>query len=212
MTADRLLLLRHGRTASNVEQRFQGQIDVPLDDVGLVQAERVAVALQDWLSHEGSGGLRIVSSDLQRTLQTATPLAERLGLPVELDAGLRERSAGRWEGLLRPEARALDPELFEAWTSGQDVAVGGGETLSEAGRRAGAALAVQLGRMDGGLLVAVGHGASGRGGLARLLGLPGPSGGLDLLANCHWAVLRRRGDEWLLVSYNVGAVAADVTG
>ena len=90
--AKRLVLLRHGQTIWNVEHRFQGHTDIPLDETGAAQAERAGRLL---------AGLRpdaIVSSDLGRAVATAQPLAKLTGLVVSIDKDLRERSGGRWEG------------------------------------------------------------------------------------------------------------------
>ena len=86
-----IFLVRHGETAWNRELRFQGQIDVPLNDLGLTQAQRLA----DRLRQEWKGGfdkpLHLVSSDLQRAHQTATTLGQALHLPVTAHAPLREQ-------------------------------------------------------------------------------------------------------------------------
>jgi broad specificity phosphatase PhoE len=97
MTAPRKIVFwRHGRTPWNAEQRFQGQTDIDLDDVGTGQALRAAGMLA---TLEPS---MIIASDLLRARATAQPLARILGLEVHLDAGLRETFAGEWEGLRRP--------------------------------------------------------------------------------------------------------------
>src|SRR5215831_6697386 len=89
----RLVLWRHGQTQWNVDGRFQGQSDIPLDPVGEQQAERAArllAALQP---------AAIFSSDLARATATAAPLARLTGLRVIPEKDLRERFGGRWEGL-----------------------------------------------------------------------------------------------------------------
>lgn len=90
----RVTLVRHGRTAWNAAMRIQGHIDIELDDVGRWQAERVAHALGDErdIAH-------VYASDLGRARDTAQPLAQALGLPLQLDAVLRERHFGVFEGL-----------------------------------------------------------------------------------------------------------------
>src|SRR5690625_7330104 len=100
---------RHGRTEYNLQGRFQGQIDIPLDEVGFKQAESAATHLA---MLEPSA---IVSSDLSRAQQTALTLAERVGLEVELDAELREINAGAGEGRTRPERLAGWREGWHGW-------------------------------------------------------------------------------------------------
>jgi glucosyl-3-phosphoglycerate phosphatase len=202
VTADRLLLWRHGRTASNANGRFQGQQDVPLDDVGRVQVKCAAELIADRV---GGGECCIVGSDLRRAAATAQALSERLGLSVESDPELREVHAGVWEGLLQSEIIDRFPAEYAAWRAGQDVRVGGGERRSEAGERAERAISRHASAMPGGLLVVASHGAALRGALVRLLGLPGDSWvRFDGLRNAHWAELVRRRDSWVLGEYNVG--------
>jgi 2,3-bisphosphoglycerate-dependent phosphoglycerate mutase len=120
----RVFLLRHGQTAWNAEQRIQGQLDVPLNANGLWQAQRLAQALQ------GEDISAIYSSDLQRTRQTAAPLALKCGLEVGLDAGLRERGFGSFEGCTYQEIEQRFPAHVLLWRQ-RDVHYqpGGGEAL-----------------------------------------------------------------------------------
>jgi 2,3-bisphosphoglycerate-dependent phosphoglycerate mutase len=122
--ATRLVILRHGQTAWNAEQRIQGQLDVPLNSLGEWQALRVA----EGLAHEEFDALH--SSDLLRTQQTVAPLALRCGLPVVLDTGLRERGFGSFEGQTYAEIEARWPEHVQRWRQ-RDVHYqpGGGEDL-----------------------------------------------------------------------------------
>lgn len=88
----RIIAVRHGQTAWNVEQRMQGQLDTALDATGRWQAQQLAHALR----HEAIDA--IVASDLTRTMHTAQPLAQCLGLRVWPQPGLRERCFGDFEG------------------------------------------------------------------------------------------------------------------
>ncbi|HEX3841015.1 MAG TPA: histidine phosphatase family protein [Acidimicrobiales bacterium] len=146
-----LVLARHGRTAWNAEGRFQGHSDPPLDPTGRQQALRLAAQLTP---------LRpalVISSDLQRARSTAEPLAEAAGAPVAIDPDLREVYLGGWEGLNREEVAARFPDEYQAWSSGQPVRRGGGETEDEAGRRAASAIAAAMGGQPG-LVVVISHG------------------------------------------------------
>ena len=89
----RLYIVRHARTANNVNHVAQGHLDSHLDDLGITQAAKVATVL-------GSIGLtRIFSSDLQRCLETARPTSEATGIAIETTNLLRERCLGTLEGV-----------------------------------------------------------------------------------------------------------------
>jgi broad specificity phosphatase PhoE len=202
MSARRVLLVRHGRTAYNFEARFQGQTDVPLDEVGLGEVKRTAEAVAVLLDGDPA---RIVSSDLQRASKTAEALAERLGVDVTLDTRLREIFAGEWEGLLRDEIVASWPDDYQAWWRGDpDVRIGGGESRTDAGARTAEAISQLESEMDGGTLICVSHGGALRAGIFLLLGTPNmPWNALEGLRNAHWAELHHGQRGWRLSSYNV---------
>ena len=195
----KLLLLRHGRTAWNADRRFQGQADPPLDDVGRVQAYEasamVAAMKPDLL----------VSSDLQRALQTAEQVAVPCGLPVRVEPRLRERGLGHWEGLTRDEVAARYPDEIADWAAGRDVSRRGGETREQVAERACAAFA-ELPHVP--VTVIVTHSATAMALCNALLGLPQPVHVLGPLANCHWSELVATGDGdatvWRLRAHNVG--------
>jgi probable phosphoglycerate mutase len=204
-TTRRLVLLRHGRTAWNAERRFQGQADPPLDDVGVAQAYVVAdliAALQPDV---------VVSSDASRAMQTAVPVAERIGLDVLPDARLRERSLGHWEGLTRDEVAARYPDEFADWIAGRDVSRRGGETRADVAARAYAAFR-ELPDVPVALIVT--HSATAMALSARLLGLSQDVHVLGPLANCHWSELVSESPNhepaWRLRAHNVGAPGAVV--
>jgi broad specificity phosphatase PhoE len=203
VTSRRVLLWRHGRTGWNVEHRFQGQADPPLDDVGKAQSAASARLLVPY------GPTAIVSSDLARAVQTARPLAELLGLPVELDPRLRERSMGRWEGLTRDDVVRRYPDEFAHWAAGREAYPHGSESRAELAERAFAAVT----ETDGETVVVVTHSATAMALTGRLLGLP-VSGwrAVGPLGNGRWSEFR--GDEhgWQLRAHNVGPLGVPVTG
>jgi len=119
----KILLVRHGETDWNLAQRFQGHSDVPLNQVGLRQAQ----ALRDHLSAETIG--MIYSSDLQRAHETAKIISNGKN-KLQNDARLREVHFGEWEGLTYYEIQKKYPGQLAAWE--QDVykvAPPNGETL-----------------------------------------------------------------------------------
>jgi probable phosphoglycerate mutase len=202
-TPPRVLLWRHGRTRWNVEHRFQGQADPPLDEVGRQEAAASARLL---VAYSPSA---IISSDLCRAVQTARPLAELVGLPVILDRRLRERSLGEWEGLTRDEVVRRHPEQYAYWLAGRDVLPHGGEARAELGERALAALA----GAEGETVVLVTHSATAMALTGRLLGLPvtgwravGP------LGNGRWSEFTADDHGWRLRAHNLGPLGWPVTG
>jgi broad specificity phosphatase PhoE len=92
-----LLLVRHGETDWNADGLLQGHTDRPLSDFGRRQVRQLAAEL------EGEPFDAVYASDLARARETAEIAGERLGLPVVLDADLREKDWGTWEGLTAVE-------------------------------------------------------------------------------------------------------------
>ena len=203
MSARRVILLRHGRTAYNAEHRFQGQTDIPLDEVGLGQAKQVADALFALI---GAEPVSIVSSDLSRARSTAEPVAARFGVPVAEDPRLREIYAGEWQGLLRDEMVARWPDDHAAWVRGDlDVRIGGGESRTDAGLRASAAIAeAEASIEDGETLICVAHGGCLKAAVPQLLGTTWPWPAVEGLRNAHWAELQNLPRGWRLNRWNVG--------
>ncbi len=149
----RLLLVRHGRTAWNLDGRIQGHTDVPLDALGRWQAARVAAALADLPL------AAVYASDLQRAAATAEPLARAQGLALRLDAGLRERGFGRYEGRRFADIAVEAPEDAARWRSREPgFAPGGGESLRDFSARCLAALARLAGAHAGEAIAVVTHG------------------------------------------------------
>jgi glucosyl-3-phosphoglycerate phosphatase len=208
MTADRLVLWRHGRTEWNATGRFQGQADIGLDSVGREEAVRAAQVLATF--HPAA----LYSSDLARAYQTAIPLAELVNLPIQTDKRLREIHVGSWEGLLGSEIRAQDPELAERLRRGEDVRRSPtGESPSEVAERMAEVLRdIAEAAPDGSTVIAVTHGLAARVGSCRFVGLPFEHWRLmGGLSNCAWISLdrHRSGVYWRIEAYNA-VVSADL--
>jgi glucosyl-3-phosphoglycerate phosphatase len=204
MTAARIIIWRHGRTEWNAVDRFQGQADIPLDEVGYAQAARAAEVLAAYRPSS------LYSSDLLRCYQTADVLAERTGLEIITDKRLREIHVGSWEGLLGEEIRAADPELARRLRAGEDVRRSAtGESPSEVAERMMEAL-TEIGEAaeDHSTVVVVSHGLSSRVGACRFVGLPFPQWRLfGGLSNCAWVSIARHrsGAYWRIEGYNLTA-------
>ena len=121
-----LYLARHGETDWNAEGRWQGQTDVPLNDRGREQARAIADRLR------GARLASIATSDLLRASATAGIVAADLGITVShVDANLRERRFGCFEGLTREEAAAIFPDAWARYLADPGPAPPGGESRDE---------------------------------------------------------------------------------
>ena len=103
-----VLLIRHGQSQGNAEGRFGGHTDTPLSPRGRAEARRTAQALA------AESFDAIACSDLARAIETATPLANLVGLELQTAEAFRERSVGVMEGLTFEEAAAQHPEQYAA--------------------------------------------------------------------------------------------------
>ena len=138
-----LYVTRHGETDFNVEKRYTGSTDIPLNDKGLQQAKELASKVSDIRFDV------IVSSPLLRARQTAEVIHNSSGVPVVVIDEFAEISAGVYEGLTREEAQAKYPEVWarlaEIWVKmgwrPLDDAPTGGETLRQFDARIAAGLA-----------------------------------------------------------------------
>lgn len=130
-----LCLIRHGQTDWNLEGRYQGQSDVPLNENGIAQARSLIERLN------GQTFAAVYSSDLKRARQTAKPIANELGLPVQIEPRLREINQGEWEGVLVEDIKARYAKLWSQRTvDPASVRPPGGETVAEVAERVYAAL------------------------------------------------------------------------
>ncbi|HEC33575.1 MAG TPA: histidine phosphatase family protein [Chloroflexi bacterium] len=132
----RVLLIRHGQTEWNREQRFRGRADIPLDETGLRQARVTAkyVAAR-WPVRA------VYSSPMQRAIQTAEAIAAVQGLEVQLLQGLLDLDFGMLQGQPFADARVCYPDLLRAWFEApHTVRFPGGEGLDEVRNRCTATL------------------------------------------------------------------------
>lgn len=130
MSSTEILLIRHGETAWNIVKRLQGHTDIPLNAEGRRQAKALAIAL------ENEKLAAIISSDLQRAVQTAGEIARLQGLPTRIDTDLRERCFGGFEGQLYSELPHMYPAEYAAWRACEpDAEFPPGENPGETIRR-----------------------------------------------------------------------------
>ncbi|MFT4192004.1 MAG: histidine phosphatase family protein [Comamonas sp.] len=155
MNFTRLIAIRHGETAWNVDTRIQGHLDIPLNDTGLWQAAQAGQAL----AHEDIQA--IYASDLQRAAQTAQAIARpHATLQVQPEPGLRERGFGHFEGKTYAQIQAEWPEESVRWRKRDPHfdPPGGGESLVTFGTRIIETVDRIAARHAGGQIVLVAHG------------------------------------------------------
>ena len=103
-----IFLIRHAQSKGNKESIVQGHLDNGLADLGKEQARQLAKCFDKNIN-------AIYSSDLGRAVETATPLAEKLNLKIDLDPDLREANFGIWEGLTYNDIKERFPSEYNAW-------------------------------------------------------------------------------------------------
>ncbi len=194
-----LLLLRHARTGHNAAGRFQGQADIPLDEVGLGQVARVAPVIA------AMRPVILLSSDSMRAYDTAAAIGAVADVTVQRDERLREIDLGGWSGLTLDEVKSTFPDEYAAWHDGDEaLRRGGGETYAEVGERAYEAVEPFLDGPDSELVVAVTHGGTARSLIDQMVGLPfGCRHVLGGMPNTGWSRLDKGRFGWRLVAHAV---------
>ncbi len=161
-----IYLVRHGQTAWNREEIFRGRSDVPLDEIGLKQAELAGFYFKEIKIDA------IYSSPLSRAWQTAERIAQPHGIRVQPLQGIMDMSFGKWEGHPHQEIKRMDPETYRLWREEPHRArISGGETLDEVRERAMAALEEVIRLHPEGTIVLVSHRVVNKVLLCGILGL-----------------------------------------
>ena len=130
-----LVLVRHGESQWNLENRFTGWVDVPLSEKGILEAKAAGEKIKKEHLHFD----KAYTSDLQRAQHTLTLILEILGqtdIPVEKDQALNERHYGDLQGLNKAEtAQKFGDEQVKIWRRSYDVAPPKGESLKDTAAR-----------------------------------------------------------------------------
>lgn len=190
-----LVVLRHGQTDWNLEHRFQGHADIPLNASGIRQAEAAAMALRDQPFDA------VYSSPLTRALQTAEVV--RPSAQIGTDPRLMEINVGSWAGLTWDEITQEMPGYEEKYANGIDFRRSPtGETLADIVARGLPAVEEIAERHRGGTVLIVSHGLLLNRVLHALLGIEGRV--LGGLGNAHRSTLAHHHGAWRLLSHNVG--------
>jgi probable phosphoglycerate mutase len=189
----RLYLARHGETDWNAGGKLQGHTDVPLNEAG----RRQAGALAARLAKEGLAA--VTTSDLSRARETGELVAGTLGLPaVDVDADLRERRFGIFEGLTREECGARHPDVWRAWVE-RAAAPPGGEERELVVARVTRALGRITARAGEGNVLVVSHGGAMRLWLNERLPTPVP-----LIGNGVIYLVEVEGDQFRAALFGTG--------
>ncbi|NPV77705.1 MAG: histidine phosphatase family protein [Anaerolineae bacterium] len=193
-----IILVRHGQTEWNRIERFRGRYDVPLNNVGLKQANKSAKFI----------GMRwkpaaIYTSPLSRAVQTAESIAKVCNLLVRPTSGIIDIDYGDWQGLTPDEVKKKWPELLSDWYERPEtVQIPGGETLSKVRNRAMAVLREICLLHSDQEIVLVSHTVVNRLILLTTLGL-----GDDRFWHlgqepCAINVIEKRGEEYIVQAMN----------
>ena len=149
-----LVVIRHGQTRANAENRYLGALDIGLNDKGWEQVSELAQGLA-----REAPFTRLLSSPLLRARQSAEQISRTLALPVQLIPAFRERHVGLFEGLTQGEARERYPDLWarnitQRWAE----APPGGESLDAVVARVSQGLSDLVYEHEGERVLLVAHG------------------------------------------------------
>jgi broad specificity phosphatase PhoE len=164
-----LYLIRHGTTTMNVENRYRGRRDVPLDAQGWADAVEAARELSPM------GIAAVYAGPLRRTINTAQVIADECRIPdVRILHGLVNLDYGEWEGMTSEEASMFDPHAFKLYSESPNEAIcPNGERLADGQERMLAAIQLIGERHGGEIVAAVTHAVMIRLAVAKLTGLSG---------------------------------------
>ena len=195
-----ITFIRHGQTTGNASGRWQGHTNSSLSAAGRAQAERLGQRLANKELD------LVVSSDLDRAVETASAL----GKPIVTDERWRECFFGEWEDRTTEEIMRLPGDGMRKLMAGEDIALGGGERLSEVLARTRQALDTVIAQLNGdGKAAVVSHGLSLLTLVAGVLQTRVPSP-LRLLGNTSIAELMIHDDGVAMLRYNDDTHLGDV--
>ena len=194
----RIILVRHGETEWNRVERFRGRADVPLNGMGLFQAQATGRRIADeWRP------VAIYSSPLFRAVRTAEALAWHFNLRIEVHPGLIDIDYGEWQGLTPDEVRERWPKIVDAWYNAPHTAqIPNGETLDDLRVRAMSTVNEMAKRHKGQTIVLVGHTVINRIILLAVLGLGNDRFWRLRQDTCAINVFEVEGGVFTLVSLN----------
>tara|TARA_B100001115_G_C15842500_1_gene422904 strand:- start:2020 stop:3345 length:1326 start_codon:yes stop_codon:yes gene_type:complete len=163
----RIILVRHGETDWNMEGRFQGQIDIPLNENGKIQAKQASEYLKVIKFNKA------YSSSMKRPFETAKIILNKADLKINKIADLSEISHGLWEGKLENEIREKWPKLLNDWHQRPEkVIMPEGESIRDVAKRAISSWENICSKQeDGDITLLVAHDAVNKTLICHILGL-----------------------------------------
>jgi len=166
----RIYVVRHGTTRMNLENRYRGRREIPLDGQGWADARRAGERLA------AADLSAVYCGPLRRTIDTAYVIAKKAGgVPVYPLPGLVNLDYGAWEGLTSREAMKRDPRAFRLYRDAPELATcPGGEPLADAAERAMMALDAIARQHPGESVAAVTHSVVVRLAVGKMTGRLGP--------------------------------------
>ena len=196
-----IILVRHGRTLLTESHRISGRggSDPQLSEAGIQDAQAVAEELTK-VSHSGPYArvvkpTVVVSSPIARTRETASIVATRLGIPVEINEDIAEISFGDWDGHTNQEVAENWPEQYEQWRGDVKISPPGGVSLEEFDVRVQKGLADILAKYEGQTVIVVSHVMPIRGFLKSALQAGWPAYWRTSVAPCSMSIIRFWGNE-----------------
>lgn len=178
-----IILVRHGETAWNVEDRCIGISDIGLNDRGLVQAQQLAEVLKNApINH-------IYSSDLRRALETAAAIRVYHSATLKVDPALREVSYGIWEGKPVGALWTDDLQNLQSWFEDPACPPPGGESYVQLEKRISPLVERLLADYAGETILLVGHNGSLQMVLFKLLKMPIQAGWPIRFENASWSLV-----------------------
>lgn len=194
----RIVLVRHGQTEWNKQERIRGQVDIPLNEVGLAQAAATA----DRIVTEYRP-VAVYCSPLGRAVETARAIASRLGLAPHIEPGFNDLNFGEWQGLSYEEVRSRWPEMAQAWMRApHQVVFPKGESLAKVRERGMRALQWVLESHPLEEVVVVAHTVVNRVLLCAMLGLDDSNHWRLGQDTCAVNVIEWRDGMFFIVSIN----------
>ena len=193
-----VLLIRHGQTEWNRVERFRGRADVPLNEVGIKQAEATGKHVAErWRP------TAVYSSPLSRAVKTAEAIAKHFDLPVQVHPSLADIDYGDWQGLSPDEVHARWADALDNWYNAPQLAnIPNGETLADLRERAMKTVHELAARHEDETIVLLGHTVINRIILLGVLGLSNDRFWRIKQDTCAINVFEMDKDDYTLVSLN----------